>query len=200
MRHYRHGGRIGRALRIGLKWIQLINGISSDSFEHPNRLLPHAVGSWFISIRQYLTASGFGLKLTKPLYTASTRRTHDKVLMDDVLHIVKTPTKIQQINKVRLFLRVECLSEICTANGLELLESLWAPQPFTESQTMKFWPRQNNPGKTTWTAWYEFIKQYTKDEKRQLRQELGTWTDLSNYIKKSLFKADFLSLLPEEEE
>jgi hypothetical protein len=101
MRHYRHGGRIGRALLIGLQWFQLINGTSYDSFEQPNRLLPHAVGSWFISIRQFLTASGFGLKFTKPLYDVSTRRTHDKVLMDDVLRIVKTPTKIQQINKVQ---------------------------------------------------------------------------------------------------
>jgi hypothetical protein len=31
-----------------------------------------------------------------------------------------------------------------------------------------------------WTEWYEFIKQYTRDEKRQLRQELGTLTDVSN--------------------
>jgi hypothetical protein len=31
--------------------------------------------------------------------------------------------------------------------------------------------RQNNPGKTAWTAFYEFIKQYTRDGKRQLRQE-----------------------------
>jgi hypothetical protein len=94
IRHSGHGGRIGRALRIALQWFQLINGISFDSFEHPNILLSHAVGSWFISIRQYLTASGFGLKFTKPLYTVSTRRTHDKVLMDDVLRIVKTPTQI----------------------------------------------------------------------------------------------------------
>jgi hypothetical protein len=64
--------------------------------------------------------------------------------MDDVLRIVKTPTKIQQINKVRLFLKVEYLSEICTANGLELQESLCATQLFTESETIKFWPRQNN--------------------------------------------------------
>jgi hypothetical protein len=27
---------------------------------------------------------------------------------------------------------------------------------------------------------YEFIRQYTRDAKRQPRQELGTWTDLSN--------------------
>jgi hypothetical protein len=104
MRHYRNGGRIGRALRIGLQWFQLINGISYDSFEQLNRPLRHAVGSWFISIRQYLTVSGFGLKFTKPLYTVCKRRTHDRVLMDDALHIVKTPKKIQQINKVRLFL------------------------------------------------------------------------------------------------
>jgi hypothetical protein len=142
MRHYRHGGWIGRALLIGLQWFQLINGLSFDSFENSNRLLPHAVGSWFISIRQYLTTSGFGLKFTKPLYTVSTRRTHDKVLMGNAIRIVKTPTQIQQINTVRLFLTVECLSEICTANGLELQESLWAPKPFTESQTMKCWPRQ----------------------------------------------------------
>jgi hypothetical protein len=31
-----------------------------------------------------------------------------------------------------------------------------------------------------WTAWYVFIEQYTRDEKRQLHQELGTCTDLSN--------------------
>jgi hypothetical protein len=41
-------------------------------------------------------------------------------------------------------------------------------------------PRQNSPGKTAWTAWYKFIKQYTRDEKRLLRQELGAWTDVSN--------------------
>jgi hypothetical protein len=108
MRHYRHGVWLGRAVRIGLRWFQFINGISFfDSSEHPDRLLPHAVVVWFISIRDYLAASGFGLNFTKPLYTVSTRRNHDKVLTNEVLRTVKTPTKIQQINKVRLFLRVE---------------------------------------------------------------------------------------------
>jgi hypothetical protein len=86
--------------------------ISFDSFEYPDRLLPYAVGSWFISIRQYLAASGFGLKFTKPLYTVSTRRTQDEVLMDDVRRIVKAPTKIRQINTVRLILRVMPLTNI----------------------------------------------------------------------------------------
>jgi hypothetical protein len=95
MRHYRHSGRIGRALRIGLQWFQLINGISFDSFAHPNRLLPHTVGGWFISIRQYMSACGFGLKFIETWYTVSTRRKHNKVLMDDFLRTVKAPTKIQ---------------------------------------------------------------------------------------------------------
>jgi hypothetical protein len=84
-------------MAVGLVEHYFIHGISFDSFEHPNRLLSHALGGWFTSVRDYLSDSGFGL--TKPLYTVSTRRKRDKVLMDEVLRTVHAPTKIQQIKK-----------------------------------------------------------------------------------------------------
>jgi hypothetical protein len=70
MRHYR--------LIVGFVEHSFIHGISFDSFEHPNRLLPHALGGWFTSVRDFLSESRFCLKFNKPLYTVSTRRKRDK--------------------------------------------------------------------------------------------------------------------------
>ena len=77
---------------------------------------------------------------------------------------------------------VHLLSEICTADGRELLPSIWQGQPPTNSYSKLLWPRQARPSATSWRIWRRFLTQvlrpasYTVYSTRlQLQRPLGPW-------------------------
>jgi hypothetical protein len=67
---------------------------------------------------------------------------HDRILMDDVLAWSYTESEIQGINRCRLYLQVEGLSDICNADGVGLHPGIQAKSPtITLMSTIK-WIRQ----------------------------------------------------------
>jgi hypothetical protein len=53
-------------------------------------------------------------------YIVYRRRVHDRILMDDAFAGWYTNSDIHAINRCRLYRQVECLSDICTADGLSV--------------------------------------------------------------------------------
>jgi hypothetical protein len=75
------------------------------------------------------------------------------------------------------FLQVECLSDVCTADGLTTDPGLQAHPPHVTSQSTIKWPCQGLPGSRSWAIWRRFMKPYTRDSSNnRLRQTLGPWT------------------------
>jgi hypothetical protein len=76
----------------------------------------------------------------------------------------------------RLFLQVECLSDVCTADGLTTDPGLEEKPPKVSSQSTIKWPRQGLPGPRSWAVWRRFLRPYTRDStNNRLRQTLGPW-------------------------
>ena len=112
----RQHGRLGQTMWISIQWAQVTAGVGFALLGEPDCFLPHAVGTWFLSLRDFLADSEFTLEVANT-YAVSKRRDHDRILMDDALTGWNTDSNIQAINGCRLYLQVECLSDICTADG-----------------------------------------------------------------------------------
>jgi hypothetical protein len=161
---------------IALQWAQVTTGVGFELLREPGHFLPHAVGRWFSSLRDFLADSELTLTIAN-VYTVCPRREGDLVLMDEARTGNYTSGDVQAINRCRLYLQVECLSDICTADGLGLDPGLKARPPTVSSQSMIQWPRQELPGKFSWAVWRRFLRQYTPDSSlNQLREALGAWT------------------------
>jgi hypothetical protein len=104
---------------IAIQWAQVTAGVGFELLGKPERFLPHAVGQWLLSLCDSLADSEFTLEVVST-YTVRLRRVHDRILMDDVLAGFSSESEIQGINRCRLYLQVECLSDICTADGVRL--------------------------------------------------------------------------------
>jgi hypothetical protein len=132
-----------------------------------------------LSIRDFLADSEFTLEIVNT-YTVCPRRVHDHILMDDVLAGFYTDSEIQGINRCRLYLQVECLSDICAADGVRLDPGIQEKAPTVTSRSTIQWQCQGLPGPRSWAIRHRFLKTYTRDSaSNRLRQTMGSWTQLN---------------------
>ena len=87
---------------------------------------------------------------------------------------------------MRLYLRVETLSDICNASGTEIHQSVFRKNERTiqssdsnfkngMSTSTSLWPRQARPGPKSFEAWNKFLRQFHVPNKPKLRKPLGNW-------------------------
>jgi hypothetical protein len=161
---------------IAFQWAQVTAGVGFALLAEPWRLISHAVGQWISSLINFLKDSELTL-LIDNTYTVRIRRVHDRILMEDAMSREFSESDRDAINRCRLYLQVECLSDVCTAEGHHTDPGLNAQPPTVTSQSTVKWPRQGLPGKRSWAIWRRFLRPYTRDSTtNRLRQLLGPWT------------------------
>jgi hypothetical protein len=101
------------------------------------------------------------------------RGVHDRILMDDVLTGFYTDSETQGINRCRLYLQVECLSDICTADGTSLDPGLRDKPPTVTATSAT--PRPSRP---TLVGNVASIPQniYTRDSMSDRLRQTCSWT------------------------
>ena len=103
------------------------------------------------------------------VYKVKKRRENDVILMEKAISIYgDSPTKLDRINRVRMYLQVECLSDIWNASGTCI-----ANKPMIHSDML--WPNIAEPGPKSYEAWRDFLKEFTHDKSNKLRKMLGKW-------------------------
>ena len=119
------------------------------------------------------------------------KRRNDAILMDECLRNNFTKTETRRINNVRIYLRVETLSDMCNASGTEIHESVFRKTdktilPFNlnfkngMSTSTTLWPRQAKPGPKSFEAWNRFIRQFHVPHKSKLKRPLGEWITIKS--------------------
>jgi hypothetical protein len=176
MRHLRSKTSIGDNTLICLKWFQRLSGTSTPPLVNPSLHLPHAEGNWILSLREFLSDSHCEI-IIPALKGAQTRRINDRVLMDDAITSSKySDSDVEAINRMRLFLQVECLSEICTTMGHRILPTVWQQRsPVVPSTSLELWPIQSLPGPKTKRIWTNFLCNEYCTDTGLLRVRLGPW-------------------------
>jgi hypothetical protein len=100
---------------------------------------------------------------------------NDSYIMDSPY--LATLTRKQQIliNCCRLFLQVECLSDISSADGTRIREEWMECNTVKPSRSLKKWPLQGNPGDEAWKIWRNFLTRAFLRNDKSLLTPLGGW-------------------------
>jgi hypothetical protein len=160
-------------ITILLEAIQMEAGIEKPILED-NHPLQYIEWGWIPSIRDFLyhldaqiTNTTTGL----PIY-----RVNDSLIMDS--QVIRELSRKEQIlvNRCRLFLQIENISDITNAEGKQILPQYINNTPDKPSQSQKKWPLQSDPGREAWTIWKRVLKHAFLNSTGELAKSLGAWT------------------------
>jgi len=162
-----------------LETYQLYAGICDPILEDTGPL-PWCPDGWVTSLRQFLHQTK-GKIILATQWTPQARRTGDRHIMNDARSLSLSRAEFNDANNVRIFLRVNMLSEITDHHGNRLLAQYYTPvtdieqNPNPSGSTLT-WPTQLCPGTRARRTWCSLLSQlYLTNRGLSLRQPLGPW-------------------------
>jgi hypothetical protein len=153
-------------------------GISRPILEETRPLQYILEWGWIPSIRDFL--HHINARITSATSGLKPYRENDSLLMDSDFILRASWKEAFLINRCRLALQVECVSDIATADGTRI-DNAWL-QLTTEkpSWSTKRWPRQGDPGNEAWSIWKKFIQEaFLQGNRGKLKTPLGWWITLN---------------------
>ena len=123
---YRSHSSLKNIFHITFSWEQLVAGISQPIFQATQSRLPMLANEkWIQTLRQYLNQSRLQLHIPG-IITCATQRMHDVILMEFAIQQeIFSSEDILQINRCRLYLRVQTLADIANAQGNMILSDMY---------------------------------------------------------------------------
>ena len=168
----------GELYRATLEQLLINIGYGSDLFGAPydelGDLMPY---TWMTHLWEFLDNNGIELRhdIVLPLL-----RQHDSFIMRRAVEAKFTFSKLDAINRCRLYLQVLTLSEIVTADGETITEKAWSGIRDSTIKSPYRWPRQPRPPSKDWRIWQTAITVCYLGSGRRLRGPLGNWRGTDN--------------------
>jgi hypothetical protein len=182
LRNYRNQhGLLPDSMKIAHEWVHLYAGCTKSPLQDTTTPMPHLIDGWFKNLREYLQYTYTNLWFPEgEVRNVQKRRQNDRVLGDDICNAGLTPTHTNHLNWVKLYLKVETLSDISTIRGTHLdTNALHRNTAQAPTVTQRQWPVQALPGERQFEKWRSFLrKRYCHSARsNQLKQPLGRWTE-----------------------
>ena len=205
MRHVRSQTDLGKQTEIALQWWQLNAGVSYPLLQFTKNEILYTGNTWFTSIRKFLHTLQGSLHIPSIQKGIPNKlRTNDTFLMDDIANQTMTIKDKERFNRVRLWMRVYRLSEICSADGQQIDQNSWTGNHV--QFTNNLWPRQTKPGPKSFRCWRRMLSQMyllqgknvsIRTKNLNLKENLGQWTHHSEWIRKkwTMFYSPIKNLL-----
>ena len=100
-------------------------------------------------------------------------RQEDSYIMDHVINNYPN-AQVKIINNWRLYLQVEKISDIATADGRQIHEGWYQRYGHRNSTSSLKWPKQMPPANRYWPTWISVLNRLA-DEHRKLRTRITEW-------------------------
>jgi hypothetical protein len=171
-----HQGTTRNMIQCTLDVLQLEAGIGNPILED-NRSLMYIEWGWLPSIREFLLH--INGKITNATARPKLFMENDSYIMDSHLLTSLTRKVHILINRCRIYLQVECLSDIGSSDGMRILEDWKYANDNTPSYSRKEWPIQGDPGAEAWKIWRTFLDKAFLTAGGTLQQQLGGWTSIN---------------------
>ena len=169
-----HGQNI---LRIFLRTKQHASGLSKPLLEYPDLWAPHLEGDYYVYLRKFLVEHKIQLECAC-VKRPELERENDKFLMDVACAKSKEDlgeVDIKTINYYRCYVEVQRMSDICTADGHYILQSVMDGQRSgSQSQSRLEEIIQERPENKEWRVWRRFLRQYCHEGSNRLTNSLGS--------------------------
>jgi hypothetical protein len=170
---YVHFTQVDATILIQLNWAQLVSGSGTSILEIPTERIPHLDNElWIQTMRRFLSISQLTLHIEK-IITPFKKRINDEIIMVLLARQIWTKTETRQINKCRIFMRIESISDLCTASGTHVHEQYWTVT-IGSGANRHLWPIQGDPGENCIKTWKRFVKSICTDG-HKLRVPLKEW-------------------------
>ena len=159
MGHLRRGQKIGKALMITLRNLQIEVGTSKPFYTLDPNLFQYITPNtrwgyfWKVAYEKGLHAEMYNYWTPKPSYHND--RNIMEVAVEDKYFRQKNRFKLESINKCRMHLQVFFISEMETRQGLINERYLNGTTKYHHPEVII--PLQENPTATEWKDWKEFI-------------------------------------------
>jgi hypothetical protein len=168
----------GNLYRTSMELLLLEIGMGHDLQSIPQDALQYLpTDSLIKSTCQFLSTNNLDLRHDIKI---SPLRRDDHILMSAFYALRPSLEELQTLNDCRLYLRVYFLSEICTGDGLNILQEAWYGKPLENANKNTSWPRQKRPGRKSWCIWQQFLKKAFLYRGLRLRIPLGNWFPIEN--------------------
>jgi hypothetical protein len=171
--HLGEQDKSGRLILLSMSYVQLIIG-SGESFLHKpfpkyERWLDH---NWLTSLWCFI--SKIKLKITvKRQWKPSLPRENDVFLMDSFITHGYKKVELQLLNQCRLYLQALTLSDICSADGKDIVIQIYEGEKLKDRRSTLNWPKQQCPGIAAWKCWRAALTHLAETSISQ--RPLGKW-------------------------
>ena len=161
-------------IQIQISWAQRVAGVSCPILKHPTARIPHLNNEkWTMTLHDFLSESELGIRI-QDIRCPIMKRENDCALMDIAIQSKMNDGQIRMVNCCRVYLCVECLSDICSADGKRINPSTMDCKEEAKIATTEDWPRQPRPGKQHRKTWKKLLESISNNNK--LTTGLGDWT------------------------
>lgn len=168
-------------LKANLEWCIIHIGVGGKSlFEIPydeyEFLLPEV---WMKSLWQF--TSEYKIRVDTSEFALKPRRENDEFLMEAFQRSGCTKGQLIRLNRCRMYLQVETLSDIVDGSGQCFSKRLYDGHRFNQRLPYHDWPEQANPSEKMWKLWRKALRdsfpRIRIGRLNVLRNPLGAWID-----------------------
>ena len=140
------------------------------------QLLPR---TWIRSLWQFVHE--YKIHLPEYEYKIKKKRDGDKFLMQAFHQAGYSKKKLLQLNRCRLYLQVETLSDITDGTGNQISIPSYQGQKYHHRTSLHDWPEQPSPDARHWKLWRQALRKsfsrLTTQRTGILTTSLGPWID-----------------------
>jgi hypothetical protein len=132
--------------------------------------------TWITDLWEFIDR--FQIKLHDDIEHLRLQRKNDKFLMDEFLSAGYDGTTLKELNECRMFLHVVTLSDIVSADGLQITMNAWNGSQDERGKSQYQWPRiQHALPNQQWEQWRRIIDRVfvLHGTPRSLREPLLSW-------------------------
>jgi hypothetical protein len=166
------GSTLGRMLQLDIQWTQHALGVGHNILEEPTKPIPPSIGdTWARGVCHFCIDAGCSM-LVPSIRPPVPRHERNIAIMDLALQHNLTDVQLQSVQKLRLYLGVTFVSDICNATGNALLPEILARCPITASQAVELYPRQEAHPRAAWAMFIKHLQLQDLD----LSDWLSEWT------------------------
>jgi len=151
--HLRAQDKTCKLILISHSCLQLLLGVSTNFLNLDyNRYHSWYTSTWLTSIWKFNTR--LGIKLTIVGAWLPPPKTGNNVnLMDHFVAANLPAYQLQSINRYRVYLQVIALSDVCSADGRQIIPTIFLGHRLLDRRSTLVWPDQANPPQSDWKIW-----------------------------------------------
>ena len=174
--HMSTKSQLSQSLQMNLESLQLLIGTNFHIFHLPyEKYGIFAPSSWITHLWEMSCL--YGVNIDGHYEKTNPTRCHDFALMDKIIQTDEfTTQELLQINRCRVYLQVQNLSDISTGDGKHINYCAIHHIKNPDYVSTYKWPNQVKPPKKDWEMWNQALVQvWSKNEQHELDQPLGEY-------------------------